>query len=116
MVTNGTMKQLNLGKDPLFTDGPFLFRSADSQLLMLWSSYGDEGYAMGIAKSDSGTVLGPWTQNPQPLWARSGGHGMLFTTTTGVTYLVFHWPNDTPNERVKLVKVEIDTDDVRIIN
>ena len=42
---------LNLSEDPLFTDGPFLFRVASGRLLMLWSSFGDEGYAMGVATS-----------------------------------------------------------------
>ncbi|GAA1967963.1 glycoside hydrolase family 43 protein [Microbacterium deminutum] len=107
-------EQLNLGKDPLFTDGPFLFRSSDGHLLMLWSSFGEEGYAMGIAKSETGTVLGPWTQRPRPIWARNGGHGMIFTNASKA-YLVFHWPNDTPNERVKLVEVEIGADDVHIV-
>lgn len=100
-------EELNLGKDPLFTDGPFLFRSTNGALLMLWSSFGEEGYAMGIATSESGKVIGPWTQSPRPLWARNGGHGMILTSTEGKTYLVFHWPNETPDERVKLVEVTI---------
>lgn len=107
-------EELNLGKDPLFTDGPFLFRSSDGRLLMLWSSFGDEGYAMGIAESASGTVVGPWVQNNEPLWARNGGHGMIFRSAAGPTYLAFHWPNETPDERVKLVEIEIGTDSVRL--
>ncbi|GIF23049.1 glycosyl hydrolase family 43 [Paractinoplanes tereljensis] len=107
-------EQLNLGKDPLFTDGPYLVRSAGGSLQMLWSSFGDEGYAMGVAKSASGTVAGPWSQRDEPLWARNGGHGMIFTDSRGVSRLVFHWPNDTPSERVKLVPVEITDDDIRI--
>jgi len=51
---------LNLAKDPLFTDGPFVARSAEGTLLMLWSSHGGAGYAMGIAESTNGTVRGPW--------------------------------------------------------
>ena len=108
-------EQLNLGKDPLFTDGPFVFRSPDRDLLMLWSSFGDEGYAMGVATSESGSVLGPWTQSDEPVWARNGGHGMMLAAPDGRTYLVFHWPNDTPEERVKMVEVGIDADGVRIV-
>ena len=100
--------ELNLAKDPLFTDGPFLVRSGTGSLLMLWSSFGDEGYAMGVATSASGSILGPWTQEEIPLWARNGGHGMIFTDSDGASHLAFHWPNETPNERVRLISVKID--------
>ena len=100
-------EQLNLAKDPLFTDGPFLVRTDGGSLHLLWSSFGEEGYAMGVATSESGSVLGPWVQHDEPLWARSGGHGMIFTDLEGARQLVFHHPNDTPDERVKTVRVEV---------
>ncbi|WP_082484323.1 MULTISPECIES: glycoside hydrolase family 43 protein [Micrococcaceae] len=106
---------LNLAKDPMFTDGPFLIRSPEGSLLMLWSSHGQTGYAMGIAESESGTIVGPWMQHDQPLWSSNGGHGMILSTSTGHSYLVFHWPNDTPDERVKLAEVEIHGVRVRIV-
>lgn len=107
---------MNLAKDPLFTDGPFIVRSEGGALFMLWSSFGEEGYAMGVAKSATGLVLGPWVQQEEPLWGRHGGHGMLFTDSLGATRLVFHWPNDTPNERVKMVNVEVTEDGIRLLN
>jgi hypothetical protein len=106
--------QLKLAKDPLFTDGPCLVRTSDGTLLMLWSSFGDEGYAIGVASSASGSVLGPWLQREHPLWARNGGHGMVLHTTAGADFLVFHWPNDTPDERVKLVEVDITADGIQL--
>ncbi len=108
-------EQLNLAKDPLFTDGPCLVRAADGGLLMTWSSFGDEGYAIGVASSASGNVLGPWLQHDEPLWARNGGHGMILRTSDGRDLLVFHWPNETPDERVKIVPVEIGTDGIRLM-
>jgi len=98
---------LNLATDPLFTDGPFLVRSLCGALLMLWSSFGEEGYAMGVATSVGGSILGPWAQSSEPLWARNGGHGMLLAASTGTNHLVFHTPNDTPHERATLVEVEL---------
>jgi hypothetical protein len=74
---------------------------------MLWSSFGDEGYAMGVAVSESGGILGPWAQNDEPLWARNGGHGMILRSSAGVDYLAFHTPNDTPRERATLIPVEV---------
>ena len=97
--------ELRLAKDPLFTDGPFLTRAPDGTLVMLWSSFGDEGYAIGVATSRTGSILGPWVQTNDPLWARNGGHGMILTTAEGEDYLVFHAPNDSPHERTQLVRI-----------
>ena len=93
------------GATAYVTDGPFLHRLATGELLMLWSSFGTRGYAIGIARSTSGTIEGPWTHDAQPLWAEDGGHGMLARTLDGGLLLVFHAPNDTPNERAVLVPV-----------
>ncbi|WP_159699038.1 glycoside hydrolase family 43 protein [Arthrobacter sp. 18067] len=81
------------------TDGPFLFRLSSGKLIMLWSSFGDHGYAMGIARSESGTVLGPWTQEPEPLWSTDGGHGMIGRALDGSLFLTLHQPNKSPHER-----------------
>jgi hypothetical protein len=109
-------EELNLAKDPLFTDGPFLVRSTGGSLLMLWSSFGEEGYALGVARSTNGLVSGPWVQTDEPLWARNGGHGMIFTDPLGVDRLVFHWPNETPDERVKVVGVAVSDDGIRLLD
>jgi arabinan endo-1,5-alpha-L-arabinosidase len=81
------------------TDGPFLHRLADGQLLMLWSTIGYEGYAMGYAVSESGGILGPWRQSPQALYGKDGGHGMLFRDFDGQLLMTLHHPNRTPYER-----------------
>ena len=88
------------------TDGPFLYRLASGGLIMLWSSTGNSGYAMGIAKSETGLITGPWHQQPEPLWAEDGGHGMLFKTFDGRRMMTFHSPNDSPNERPVFVEIE----------
>lgn len=84
------------------TDGPFLHRLPSGELLMLWSSHGDLGYALGIARSGFGQIAGPWTHDPLPLFAKDGGHGMLFQTFSGQSMLTIHAPNDVPNERPAL--------------
>jgi hypothetical protein len=88
------------------TDGPFLHRAVDGRLLMLWSGFGTRGYTMGVARSETGSVLGPWHQDDEPLWEDDGGHGMLFRTLDGRLHLTFHTPNDTPNERTRFVPVD----------
>lgn len=100
-------EELGLAPDPLFTDGAFLVRAPGGALHMLWSAFGEAGYAMGVATSASGNILGPWQQNERPLWERNGGHGMIIRTTAGPTYMTLHYPNDTPNERLALLEVTI---------
>lgn len=86
------------------TDGPFMHRSADGTLLMLWSSFGDQGYAMGVARSAAG-ITGPWSQTSEALWPTDGGHGMVFRDASGVLNLTLHTPNHTPDERLHIVPV-----------
>jgi beta-xylosidase len=88
------------------TDGPFLHRTQSGVLLMLWSSFGARGYAMGLARSASGEIAGPWVQLEQPLWQEDGGHGMIFRAFDGQLYMTLHQPNQTPLERARLIKIE----------
>jgi len=85
--------------DGRVTDGPFLYRTGEGSLLLLWSSVGEHGYVMGVAYSESGTLKGPWHQHQQPLIDVDGGHGMVFRTLEGRAMLAFHRPNKTPFER-----------------
>ena len=88
-----------LKKDPIFvTDGPFLYRTEAGELLLLWSSFGDEGYVQAIARSDNGDIDGNWTIDPVPLFEKDGGHGMLFRDKAGRLLLTLHQPNETPKE------------------
>ena len=107
-------EDLGLAKDPLFTDGAFLVTAQDGTLHMLWSAFGEQGYAMGVATSSSGLVTGPWVQQSQPLWARNGGHGMVLRTSAGEDFLVFHAPNDTPNERVVCVRLIVTSETLKL--
>ncbi|MDR2743237.1 MAG: glycoside hydrolase family 43 protein [Treponema sp.] len=88
------------------TDGPFMWRTKMGALLLLWSSFGEDGaYRIGIARSESGTLRGPWKQNDMPLYAADGGHGMLFHSFDGKLRLAIHSPNGTPNERAAFIEV-----------
>lgn len=89
----------NAGLKGYVTDGPFLYRTSDNQLLMIWSSFRNQKYALGIARSATGSVTGPWKHDSQPLFSEDGGHGMLFKTFDGQLMLSIHKPNNTPNER-----------------
>jgi len=49
---------------------------------------------MSRAISDSGRLAGPWRQQDEPVYAKDGGHGMLFTTFDGRLMMVLHSPNN----------------------
>jgi GH43 family beta-xylosidase len=96
------------------TDGPCFYRLKAGPLLMLWSSSGERGYAVGVARSVNATIQGPWTQDRQPLY-EGGGHCMIFPSLEGRPMLVLHAPNDSPKERARFFEVhEEPPDTVRL--
>ncbi len=87
------------GAEGYVTDGPNMIKASNGQLWMLWSSVTPTGYGIGLAKSRNGSILGPWALPEEPIFAKDGGHGMVFTDLNGTMRLTIHTPNDTPNER-----------------
>ena len=91
------------GRKGYVTDGPWLHRLASGELIMLWSSFGLGGYTVGVARSTSGGIPGPWQQIPEPLYAGDGGHCMVFRTFDGQLRLALHRPNPSPDERPQFI-------------
>ncbi len=79
------------------TDGPFLYKTTQNELLMIWSTCG-EGYMQCVAKSKNGSVLGEW-EHLAPIFSDDGGHGMIFEDLQGTLKLTLHCPNQTHFER-----------------
>lgn len=89
------------------TDGPFLYRTSGGKLLMLWSSFKDGSYAVGLAESTTGRVIGPWRQSAEPIVNDNGGHSMLFKTFDGRLMMVLHQPNGPRGkERAHFIEIE----------
>ena len=81
------------------TDGPQMFRTQTGKLGMLWSGWGDERYLQLVCYSESGTIDGPWVQEPKPFLGNNSGHGMLFRTFEGkLIYLVHHVEGNGPRK------------------
>lgn len=103
------------GMEGYVTDGPFLYKPANGQLWMLWSSLSETGYAIGLAISESGGLPGPWLQQETPIYQGDGGHGMLFRDLRGQLRLAIHTPNQTPNERPVFLPVEETANGIRVM-
>ena len=104
----------NPGTNNRVTDGPYLHRTATGALLMLWSTIAEGGYCVGVARSESGTIHGPWHQASKPLFEKDGGHGMLFRTFAGQLMLCLHRPNKIAQERLHILAVEEDGETLQI--
>jgi hypothetical protein len=76
------------------TDGPWVFRTKTGRLGMLWTSWVYDVYTQGVAYSASGTLAGPWRQEPTPITPPNYGHGMLFRTFEGKWLLSLHSHQD----------------------
>lgn len=89
------------------TDGCFMYKTADGQLLMLWSNFDKEGYCVGIARSQTGKIDGEWIQDEKLLFSKEisgeydGGHPMLFADVNGQLYLSIHSPNSPIGARME---------------
>ena len=96
------------------TDGPYLFKSRNGKLFMIWSSFSTGGYTTGIAVSASGKLAGPWKQQTEPIFSADGGHGMLFNRFDGQLMMVLHSPNAGGRERARLFEIEDTGETLRI--
>ncbi len=92
----------------IVTDGPFLHRAGNGDLLMLWSSFARGSYLQCVARSATGQLAGPWIHQEQPLFCDDGGHGMLFRAFDGTLVISLHRPNNYPDERALFLPVSDD--------
>ena len=44
------------------TDGPYPYRTRTGKLVMIWSSFKANKYVLILARSKTGSILGPWEQ------------------------------------------------------
>src|SRR5690606_27790757 len=95
------------GPTSYVTDGCFLYRTKADKLLMIWSSFKEGNYAIGVAESVTGKVRGPWIQQKDLLFEANGGHGMLFRSFDDRLMLTLHGPNSAAgSERMLIYEVE----------
>lgn len=92
-------------KDNWVTDGPFMYRTGNGELLMIWSSGTNKAYVEAVSYSDNGEITGNWKHFDKLLFDENGGHGMIFKSFEGQKYFVYHYPNIPSEERPVLRKI-----------
>lgn len=94
------------------TDGPFMYRTTDGELLLIWSTFVNHMYCQCVAKSSNGELDGEFIHLP-PIITNDGGHGMIFKADDKL-YLTFHTPNKSLEEHPTFKEL-IDTGDNIVI-
>lgn len=82
--------EAGMDKPNKVTDGPYLFNTGTGRLGMIWTSWIHDVYTQGVVYSASGTLDGPWLQDPNPITPPNFGHGMLFRTFGGKLLMSVH--------------------------
>lgn len=90
--------------DHFITDGPFLYRTKDDELIMIWSTFIDHKYAECMVRFTDGEIS-PDYEHLEPLIKNDGGHGMIFRKEKDL-YLTYHTPNQTLSERPAFKKLK----------
>lgn len=98
-------RELFLARDAVWatagvTDGPYMLRT-DRDLYMIWSNLCDNGYCVGLARSNNGEIDGDFVQSDEPIYklglrpsfSIDGGHAMMFVDNDGRLRATMHGPN-----------------------
>lgn len=100
------VKDISRGSDTgKVTDGPFMHRMKNGDLICTWSSFTENSYSVISARSDNGDIDGNWTIDEALVSAEDGGHGMIFKTFEGKDMFVLHRPNYSLEERAVFFEV-----------
>lgn len=87
------------------TDGPFMYRTQNGRLLMIWSSFSKQQYCEALSYADNGSIFGNWIHDERLLFEKDGGHGMIFKKYNDDIMFIQHMPNNSPDERPQLFKI-----------
>lgn len=97
------------------TDGPFLIRTEDDKLHMLWSTNSKKGYVEAIAHSSNQDIDGRWEIEKKLLYDHDGGHGMIFKDFHGKYYMVLHYPNKFGKEHPNFMSLKYENGEFRTV-
>jgi hypothetical protein len=108
-------QQTTTSRDPRYyaAGGPFLYRTRNQSLVMIWSAPRNGRSAVTVARSLTGKVRGPWGQG-STLLTDDSAQGVIFRTFDGRLMMVVHQPAEGPQARARLVELEDVGDTVRV--
>ena len=91
-------------------DAPYLFDTEGGKLGILFSTYIDDEYSVGVAYSTLYGLNGPWEIEPEPLLRDHQGHPMLFKDFDGTLVMAVHKDTVINNRRTSVPRL-IEMDD-----
>ncbi|GGF21948.1 glycoside hydrolase family 43 protein [Echinicola rosea] len=100
------------------TDGPYLFRTGNGRLGMIWTSWVYDVYTQGVAYSETGKLEGPWIQEEKPITPANFGHGMLFQTFDGTWLMAAHSHREENSRYIRiphLFEVDLSGDKLKVV-
>lgn len=97
------------------TDGPYMYRTNQDELLMLWSTFIKSQYAECLVRFDGGEI-GVKFEHLPPMVDNDGGHGMVFADLDGNLCLTYHTPNKSGYEHPYFVHITDEGDTLKIEN
>ncbi len=84
-------------------EGPWLYED-NGRTVLLWSTFTVSGYSVLKSVSENG-AMGDYVLE-KVVFDQDGGHCMRFTDLNGERCITLHQPNITPNERMKIFRIE----------
>lgn len=111
-----SLKEWSKGRHPhgYITDGPWMHFTKTGRLVMIWSSFSKTGYSITQAYSKTGSIHGPWVQDPKPMISQNGGHGMIFKDLNGRLLLTLHYPNTHNTARAHFIEIDDSGDKLKL--
>lgn len=100
-----------IGDEHRITDGPFMYRTKNGTLLMLWSTFIKGKYAECLVRFSG--EFGMDFEHLSPLIDNDGGHGMIFKSEDKL-YLTYHSPNTSGFEHPCFIEIEDKGDTIAI--
>ena len=82
-------------------EAPWVMHGEDGAIVLLWSTFTPEGYCISRNISTTG-AMGEYEFDTL-VFNQNGGHSMVFDDLEGKHRIIFHHPNNSPNERLKIM-------------
>lgn len=95
------------------TDGPFMYRTKEGKLLLIWSTFVNHKYCQCVARSSDNELNGVFEHLPL-LIDNDGGHGMIFKAEDKL-YLSYHTPNTNGLEHPKFTLIKDNGNSIEIV-